>query len=107
MGLFDHVRCLYPLPEGAPTEGYQTKDTDEQYLGLYEIAADGRLRHEVCHIEDRSDKSAPEGSLLRLAGMMTRVSDSWEDVPFHGALHFYGGFEMEWIFVALYDHGTL
>ena len=44
MGMFDHIRCDHPLPDGF--DGgltYQTKDTDEQYLSHYLIAADGTL----------------------------------------------------------------
>lgn len=45
MGMFDYVRVLYPLPEGAPAPdaGWQTKDTVTQYLAVYELRADGTL----------------------------------------------------------------
>lgn len=94
MGMFDYVRCEYALPEGAPTTGYQTKDTDAQYLETYVIAEDGRL----------FDKDG-------------------EPVAFHGALNFYAsnvsgtcGYGYitgdnrraeHWDFTALYDHGAL
>lgn len=44
MGLFDYVRCNYPLPDaGANDAIYQTKDTEQQYLRVYTITEDGRL----------------------------------------------------------------
>jgi len=48
MGMFDYVRCEYPLPDyplNAPQEEihFQTKDTDEQYLKTYVISAEGQL----------------------------------------------------------------
>ncbi len=46
MGVFDYVRCKYPLPlddPGINDKVYQTKDTPEQYLALYEIREDGTL----------------------------------------------------------------
>lgn len=43
MGMFDEVRCHYPLPvEGANALHYQTKDTDCN-LDQYEIREDGTL----------------------------------------------------------------
>lgn len=46
MGMFDNLRCLYPLPvKGANERQYQTKDTPCQYLNDYEITKDGVLRH--------------------------------------------------------------
>jgi hypothetical protein len=53
MGMFDYVKCHYPLPvKGAEDLIYQTKDTPSQWLDMYEIRADGTLWH-----EDRSDPS--------------------------------------------------
>jgi len=123
MGMFDNIVCRYPLPDGAPTAGYQTKDTDRQALERYTIEADGQLLHEVVEYEDRSDPTAPPDSIQRLAGMMTPVHKGWEVVPFHGALNFYtsnvsgsgpNGYLTDddkraefWDFTALYDHGKL
>lgn len=107
MGMFDNLRCLYQLPEGAPTEGYQTGDTEAQCLDLYEITEDGRLRRQTYRIEDHSDPDLP--GLMALAGMMTRIPEGWEDVAFHGALTFYTHDDdgKWWEFTALYDRGTL
>jgi hypothetical protein len=43
MGMFDYIACDYPLPDGAPRTGYQTKDTPAQMLDTYTITEDGHL----------------------------------------------------------------
>ena len=43
MGMFDYLRCEYPLPDEAPVDGWQTKDTPNQVLEKYVITRDGRL----------------------------------------------------------------
>lgn len=44
MGMFDCIRCEYPLPvAGAQDYEYQTKDTPNQHMDTYTITADGRL----------------------------------------------------------------
>lgn len=60
MGMFDYVRCEYPLPDGGNNMVFQTKDTFEQYLGTYVITEDGRL-----------------------------VNPDGDDEEFHGDLNFY------------------
>lgn len=97
MGMFDEVRCEYPLPDGFDTQGvwFQTKDTPEQYLQRYVLCIDGALV----------------------------VEDTRESVPFHGALTFYttnvcgvspkgvitdDNMAPYWAeYCALYDHGVL
>ena len=38
MGMFDEITCKYPLSvEGANDLVFQTKDTDAQFLDLYEM----------------------------------------------------------------------
>jgi hypothetical protein len=60
MGLYDRIRCEYPLPDGfARTNGWQTKDLECALLD-YTITADGRL-----------------------------VLDPDEEVPFTGTITFY------------------
>ena len=111
MGMFDEIRCLYPLPDGFVPKGgavAQTKDTDAQSLDLYEIRADGTIWQEVYDIEDQSDPSA-EG-LMRYAGCMTRVNKRWEPSTHHGLLHFYyysRDLATSHEYDALFDHGKL
>jgi len=99
MGMFDYMRCQYPLPvEGAQELEYQTKDTPAQWLDQYEIRVDGTLWHEDYDIEDRSDQTADE--LHRILGMMTRVNERWEPEPMTGEIVFYAnGFAFSAYFV--------
>ena len=88
MGMFDYMKCKYPLPgAGDNNREYQTKDTPAQFLDNYEIRADGSLWHLDYDIEDRSDPNA-EG-LARLVGRLSRVNERWEPVPFIGEIRFY------------------
>ena len=109
MGLFDYIRCSYPLPGGHADSGeFQTKDTPSQFMDHYEIREDGSLWHEDYDTEDRSDPRA-EG-VMSLAGMMTRVRKRWEkDESFTGEIRFYrGSCEEDWReFSAYYIKGTL
>lgn len=62
MGMFDTLRCKYPLPvTGASDLVYQTKDTPAQWLDYYEIREDGTLWHEAYDTEDQS----PQGLWLK------------------------------------------
>ncbi len=94
MGMFDNLRCKYPLPvDGANALEYQTKDTPAQYLELYEIREDGTLWHELYDTEDHSERGkwiaanpnkpeedAPQG-ISALLGCMARVNQRWEQLP--------------------------
>jgi hypothetical protein len=84
MGMFDYINCKYPLPI-ADTQGlqFQTKDTDSQYLDLYEIREDGTLWHEDVERKWVEDKSA------LLGGYMERVSAEWKPVQMTGEIRFY------------------
>jgi hypothetical protein len=64
MGLYDNVKCDYPLP-WAEAAGFgfewQTKSTDAPYMDRYEIRADGTLWHEQYTIRHEDDPKAPFG----------------------------------------------
>lgn len=89
MGMFDELRCAYPLPaEGANDLEYQTKDTPAQWLDRYEIDKDGNLFHEQYDTEDRSDPQAT--GFFALAGCQTRVNKRMVRVhDFTGEIRFY------------------
>ena len=103
MGMFDDIRCKYPLPlAGANDLGYQTKDTDRQFMDLYEIREDGTLWHECYDFEDRSKlakwkavnpgKEPPKelkDDPFAFMGIMTRVNQRWEQVNVTGEIRFY------------------
>ena len=116
MGMYDHIRCLAPLPDGLDATGieFQTKDTDEQYLDDYTIREDGTLIHHSVKIvstpkEELPYPDAPEGSLLSICGIFKRVPTGDVVVPFHGCLRFYGNDKSDkWHeYEALYDRGRL
>lgn len=90
MGMFDHLRCDYPLPVRAQAQGivFQTKSLECGLLD-YHLRADGTLWVEDFDIEDHSNPEA-EG-IARLAGMMTRVNPRWRFLSeFTGLVEFYG-----------------
>lgn len=88
MGMFDYLRCHYPLPvDGANALEFQTKDTDAQYMDKYEIREDGTLWHADYDTEDRSDQNA-EG-FARLFGCATRVNERWAFEPMTGEICFH------------------
>lgn len=95
MGMFDYVRCKYPLPVPEVQERlFQPKDTDAQWMDRYEIREDGSLWHEAHDIEDRSDPAAPVGSFESIRGMMTPVNKRWEPCSeFTGELCFHDNWE--------------
>lgn len=91
MGLYDYIHCKYPLSvPGANAATCQTKDTDEQFCGYYEIREDGSLWHQNYDTEDRSD-FALTGKGDKFLGCMARVNERWEPCEsFTGEIVFYG-----------------
>jgi hypothetical protein len=89
MGMFDNIKCLYPLPiEGLGEEVFQTKSTPVQFMDMYEIREDGTLWHEKYDIEDKSDPT--KKGFARYYGCMTRVNNRWEQITdFTGEIKFY------------------
>ena len=82
MGMFDYIECQYPLPDGfvpAVGELAQSKDTDSQYLDVYQMRADGS----IWHLEPSSHHGA-----LQFYYYNPKTKESHE-------------------YVALYDHGKL
>ena len=46
MGMFDYVKCEYPLPDPEAQDLlFQTKDTDAMFLETYKITKEGQLLH--------------------------------------------------------------
>lgn len=107
MGMFDYLRCEYPLPvDGANALEYRTKDTPAQYLDRYEIREDGTLWHEEYDMEDRSPSAKWRrehpgeplpGGLVGLYGLgcATRVNERWHQVILTGEIRF-GSATLEW-----------
>jgi hypothetical protein len=112
MGMYDYVRCDYPLPvDGANGLEFQTKDTAAQCLDKYEIREDGTLWHAEYDTEDRSNPNAT--GLMRFVGCMTRVNERWVFEPMTGEVRFYssrtGKYEDgSWVeFSAYFEEGKL
>jgi hypothetical protein len=81
MGMFDNVRCEYPLPvDGANEFLFQTKDTPAQYLDDYEIRADGTLWYEEYDARIEETEDAPLGF------WMHRENRRWTPLDFTGEL---------------------
>ncbi len=105
MGMFDKIRCKYPLPvEGSNALTFQTKDTPDQFLSLYEIRKDGSLWFQNCKIVDRSNPKAK--GFARFCGIFTRTKPRWVPVKnLTGEIRFYealGEYSTGWIEFSAY-----
>lgn len=100
MGLFDYLRfeSKRHLPNGAPTEGYQTKDTPTQLMEVYEVRDDGSLWHESIkkHVRDEPD------SLFGI--VIERVGSQWRAQDWTGEVV---ALEGEWCFSLYFVRGWL
>lgn len=96
MGMFDTIKCLYPLPDGFDAEGleWQTKDLECE-LDEYTITADGRLVHDEWKYESVPDNERPypeatEGLKSVMGSIRRVVTKPNVEVPYHGDIVFYG-----------------
>jgi len=81
MGMFDEVRCAYPLPWPEVQDSvWQSKYTPAQFLDQYEIRADGTLWHEAYTQRVEESDDAPAGFWIH------RENAKWEQVAFTGEL---------------------
>jgi hypothetical protein len=63
MGMFDELRCLYPLPlAGANALTYQTKSLNS-FMEFYEIRTDGTLWHRLNDGEEYWEQSLITGEV--------------------------------------------
>lgn len=104
MGMFDYVKCEYPMPkgyefliEGTPeTQEFQTKDF-ENVMDKYTITREGRLIHhkyvwDMVAKKDRPYYGKPEweeNPVFRIMGSIKMVHIGDEDTNFHGHVRFY------------------
>ena len=96
MGMFDELRCEYPLPDAAvQDEVFQTKSFDRE-LTNYTITADGRLIHHTVRFESVPEEERPyygkpewENPVLRVAGSIKTISTGDVEVSHHGDVYFY------------------
>jgi len=104
MGMFDYIKCEYPLPAYSELqdETFQTKDTFEQYMAQYVITKDGYLMQEITEPKKETLESGTEATIHRPTGKRKRIN-------FHGDLFFYPGLSVEgrYEFRARFTHGVL
>lgn len=113
MGVFDHIKCLLPLPDwdGDPDTEFQTKDTPYQFMSNYMIGRDGKLYEEVQEWETvppEEREFPPDHKFHNIVGVM-RVKKSWiEEVEdFHGDIRFYNYVNGDFVeFVARFTDGV-
>jgi hypothetical protein len=99
MGMFDYVKCEYPLPiPEMQGRTFQTKSiADWPGMDTYTITTDGRLilhevRWEPVPEEQRPYYGKPEwkdGSLFKFCGSMKTVPIGDKEIPLHGDVTFY------------------
>lgn len=93
MGMYDHLAVKGGIP-GCPCDGFQTKDTDPQYLCNHYIDTDGVLvldlygHTESVPKEERPDPDAKEGSLVSLFGSIRRVPGYRRMTEYSGSICF-------------------
>ena len=107
MGMFDYLKCHYPLPiEGLNDLQFQTKHTNAQFMDNYEIREDGSWWHEEYNIEDHSDPT--KDGFGRLYGCMTKVNKRWVQEIITGEIRFYTVHNNKWLdFSAYFVEGKL
>lgn len=93
MGLFDYVKCDYPLGiENQNDISFQSQDTPNQFMDTYVIGSDGCLYYERYDTVDKRDKNAESGTFASIAGMLSRENKRLEkQESFTGEIYFYGG----------------
>lgn len=123
MGMFDELRCKYPLPlPQYQANLFQTKSTPAQWMDTYEIREDGTLWHEDYDTEDQSERSKwmlahpgeevpPElKGIGAFFGCAARVNQRWEFLYFTGEIRFYncvGSAHTGWVEFSSYFHDGL
>lgn len=118
MGMFDDIRCDYPLPDPAHNQlSFQTKCL-ENVLDHYTITVEGRLLREaydadwVAEDPEVYAKKKAEGKFT-LGGYINRTNIHMEDTNYHGFVTFYdnvrvAGKEAEWVqYKAKFTDGKL
>ena len=96
MGMYDDIRCEYPLPDKeVQGEVFQTKDFGcclEEYL----ITKEGKIIHHTVRREAVPEEERPyygkpewDKGLYRMFGSLRSIPTGDVEIPFHGDLRFY------------------
>ena len=100
MGLFDEVRCKYPLPWPEVQDAiWQSKDTPVQFLDFYVIREDGTLWHEAWDRRVVEDPATPLGCFLY------RDNPRWEQVLVNGEIEIHECTDTAWYSVRFWFRG--
>lgn len=94
MGMFDHIRCEVPLPDGFVGDPlFQTKDF-ERVLATHAIRDDGLYVDDGHYVTvpkaERPNPDAEEGTLEDLKGSLRWVPNLARHPEAHGLIIFYG-----------------
>ena len=103
MGMFDYIKCEYPLQslpqrlvdQWAGDITFQTKDTPNQYMSLYKIDADGKLWYEERETEWVEPTDLESESFIDRIGHQKTISTTWKQINFSGAINFYESYNHE------------
>lgn len=96
MGVYDRIRCEYPLPDAAVQDAeFQTKSLHPQ-MSQYTITADGRLVHHMERWESVPEEERPaygtpewDDPLAQNFGAVRTVPMGDVEIPLHGDIRFY------------------
>lgn len=110
MGMFDYIKCEYPLPDTeAQDSDFQTKDLDCT-MAQYTITREGKLIHHTTRMEVVPEEERPfygtprwDGPLGQLYGSMKAIPTGDVDLDYHGDLVFYD----DNIYKARFTNGTV
>ena len=97
MGMYDNIKCDYPLPDTeVQCEIFQTKDFD-CLMEDYTITNEGKLIHHTVRIEEVPEQEREyygkpewdEKPFVRMFGCIRSIPAGDVEVPFHGDIYFY------------------
>lgn len=112
MGLFDHIKCKYPLPEGYERwqeAMFQTKDLGSTMV-TYIITPEGRLTKNRRYYESHPTQTRWSGLLGKEVPVQVVAHEAQIDQDWHGDIVFYEydqGSESLIEFRARFTEGTL
>jgi len=112
MGLYDYIKCEYPLPDDGPQDAlFQTKDTDANYMEAYRITTDGRLVHQTVRYETVPPEVRPYPNAddwRGVVGCFRSVPTGDVTIHYHGDIYFYESIGGEWFeYVARFTEGKV
>jgi hypothetical protein len=109
MGMFDDVKCEYPLPDNKHnTKDFQTKSFGDGFVGgfmdNYTITKEGKLIFHKCSYEAVPEEERPyygtpewdNNPILQICGMMKPVDEENVEQEHHGVINIYSSIGDIW-----------